>query len=432
MRNIAVIPFFISWLCLASQAAGAGFGWRALPGAPIADDRHESLFFLEPSLGWLANISGEIHKTTDGGITWRLVHKDADASFRSIAFADSLRGWAGTVYSTVPLFETSDGGESWSPAPVPGDVSGICGLSVVNSSVVYGVGTFFEASPLIKTTDGGVTWRAIDMRERATTLVEARFFSPESGFVTGGFDSAGLGVFQGLRGVILFTADGGETWKRRYYSDSLESWIWKLSFPGGGAAYASMERLSKNSAIVLKSVDSGLTWSERAFTGPSELQGLGFANPALGWAGTRNASYATSDGGETWLPFGFWPGVDAVNRIQMLSDTLGYAAGRTVFKYSRESAALRAPAAPRPGLRASAHPHPFREELAVSFVLDRGGILSLSIHDMRGRAVSLSPGRFYPSGRHVIRIGTRALPPGPYVYRLRAGNLSAAGEVRKE
>jgi photosystem II stability/assembly factor-like uncharacterized protein len=415
-------------------AAAQAPQWRALPNAPLsAGDRHEDVFFLNASTGWLVNLSGEIHKTTDGGGTWRLQHKDAETSFRSVGFADSLRGWAGTVFSNEPLFETFDGGETWSKVNLPDSVGGICGISVIGDSVVYGVGTFYYSSPLIKSTNRGATWQVIGMRAHATTLIEARFFSRDSGFVTGGFDSTGIGIFAGLKAVILFTGDGGLTWQKRHQSDTLESWIWKLSFPSRAVGYASMERFTRPRATVLKTTDSGRTWTERSFPGQSDVQGIGFTTGGLGWIGTHDSSYATSDGGQTWAPFAFGAGKNAVNRIRMLNDTLGYAAGKTVFKYSRSAAAgglAREPGRPiQSGLFPENHPNPFRGETLIAFTLAKPAFVTLAVYDMRGRRVRLVTEGPRAAGRHAVRFEGRDLPPGPYIYRLRAGAESAAGEM---
>ena len=57
----------------------------------------------------LANLSGQIFKTTDSGITWQLQFSSEDVLFRSVGFANSLKGWAG-ILSDDLLWQTSDGG----------------------------------------------------------------------------------------------------------------------------------------------------------------------------------------------------------------------------------------------------------------------------------------------------------------------------------
>ena len=69
--------------------------WEILPNSPLAPYyHHDDMFFIDEDTGWLCNISGEIWKTTDGGDNWtRVLHQPATA-FRTLTFADEMRGWA--------------------------------------------------------------------------------------------------------------------------------------------------------------------------------------------------------------------------------------------------------------------------------------------------------------------------------------------------
>ena len=89
---------------------------------------------------------------------------DLDVYFRCVGFASATRGWAGTLTSGKTLFETRDGGHNWTlvtnlPSLAP---PAICGLSVVNESVVFASGTNFPNRPprMMNTLDGSQTWTA--------------------------------------------------------------------------------------------------------------------------------------------------------------------------------------------------------------------------------------------------------------------------------
>ena len=102
---------------------------------------------MNPYIGWIVNLVGEIYKTTYGGNNWQLPYSDTANWCRSVGFADSLRGWTRFLVPNDQngsvMYQTFDGGENWSPVnnfsdPQP---KGFCGISVVNDSVVYAVGT---------------------------------------------------------------------------------------------------------------------------------------------------------------------------------------------------------------------------------------------------------------------------------------------------
>ena len=340
MRNTAKISLFFSlWLAVfAGPARSQSPRWRTLPNAPVSTGRMEDLFFINPSVGWVLSTNygdpsgwlGEIWKTTDGGATWAL-QLTLDQYLRSVGFADSLTGWVGTVFNPDSLlYQTTDGGASWSlveniPEPRP---QGICGISVVNDSVMYASGRYFGPARVIKTTDRGTSWTSMDLSAHAGALVDCYFKSPDSGFVVGSNNSD----YENGYGRVLFTSDGGSTWTTRYAGSRLGELSWKIQFLTGTTGYVSIEKFSEESTYYLKTTDGGATWSEQLFLNtPYEVQGIGFASDSLGWLGGWGGdTYETTDAGASWHLAGFGY---IINRFRFLNDKLAYAVGETVYKY---------------------------------------------------------------------------------------------------
>ena len=55
--------FFQIQICVAQDS------WMTLPNAPVAEDnqRYDDVFFINPSTGWIVNVSeSKIYKTSDG------------------------------------------------------------------------------------------------------------------------------------------------------------------------------------------------------------------------------------------------------------------------------------------------------------------------------------------------------------------------------
>jgi len=329
-RSVFLFLFLLaqSYWCLAQ-----GF-WKALPNAPVTQRvaRHEDVFFVDPSVGWVVNLIGQIFKTTNGGESWVKQFDDGQARFRSVGFANSLRGWAGTLDSAL-LYQTTDGGSAWSkvrnlPAPKP---KGICGISVVNDSVVYGSGFNNGPAHVIKTMDAGKTWSSIVMEKFASILIDCYFFSPDSGFVVGGI--GGNRADDATKGVVLFTPDGGKTWQTRFTTSGTREWCWKIYFRSRKIGYVSIESL-KNPAHFLETTDGGITWRDKPCIGANlRMQSIAFASDTLGWIGGYKLTYETSDGGSTWRLVNWG---EYINRFRMFGDSLGYAVGRTVYKYSSQ------------------------------------------------------------------------------------------------
>lgn len=349
--------------------------WRPTD-APMADQnrgkRYDDVWFVTPDLGWGVNSDGKILRTSDAGASWELQFHDPRTYLRCLGFATATRGWAGTLSGPARLLETRDG-RTWAAVtglPAEGPQM-VCGLSVVDESVVYASGTnypfgFSDNPPpaMLRTTDGGATWTAIDMRAHATLLVDTWFPTPDRGWVVGGrADPAGPAGPDGrdnVKPVVLLTEDGGQTWVDRAAElhDELPSgeWGWKIQFLDERVGFVSLENYTDGA--VLKTTDGGGHWQRLPVDDPQQnanLEGVGFVDESRGWVGgwgtdfSGGQSSATEDGGLTWR--------DAneigrfVNRFRFLGSppTVGYAAGATVYKYSDEPV----PAPPRPAFAAA-------------------------------------------------------------------------------
>ena len=151
--NVPMAYLMLAILLIASSVT-AQPQWRILPNGPPGPGRHDDIFFINADTGWVVNGSGLVYKTVDGGDTWDNTF-GTSTYFRCVGFSSPMKGWAGTLSDL--FYATSDGGETWAPVagiPEPRPQS-ICGISVVDDSVVYAVGAYFGVPRMIKTTDAG-------------------------------------------------------------------------------------------------------------------------------------------------------------------------------------------------------------------------------------------------------------------------------------
>lgn len=362
-----------------------------LPNAPLTS-RHNDLFFRDNLIGWIVDGDGEIHKTADGGNSWDRQYLNTDAHFRSIGFISDTRGFAGNVgegefgaTDENALFETFDGGETWTPVtnisgPTP---KGICGMFVVNDSTVVAVGRVRGPAFFVKTTDGGQSWTSIDMSEHAAGLIDVYFTHPDSGFVAGLTDEN----HTQSSGVILRTTDGGVTWEQKHKSARFGEWIWKMSWPSRNVGYASLQRNSDSPIYILKTTDGGETWVDKRFSdGYYFVQGIGFVNEKQGWIGGNSTEpvYTTSDGGETWQSDVIRP---RLNRFRFLGDSLGFAVGRSVYRI-RRTISVGVDSIEKSGYKLSAaFPNPFQSEVTIYYELPNPGPVTLAVYDATGREI---------------------------------------------
>jgi photosystem II stability/assembly factor-like uncharacterized protein len=414
----------LAWVLAAGPALAAP-QWQALPGAPVAQ-RLDDLHFLDVAHGWVCTGDGGIFKTSNGGATWQQVVNNPARYFRCIRFADSLRGFAGTLTSGSVLERTTDGGATWStvtlPQPRP---NALCGLSIASSQVIYGVGSYAGPARVIKSVDGGVNWSSQDLAPLMSTAIDVYFRSATEGFVVGS-----VGSFPNSnRSVVLHTTDGGATWQQRFVGTRLGEWCWKISFPTPTIGYISLERFA-GPMYFLKTVDGGTTWAELPFPDYNE-QGIGFATPDIGWVGgADNPTFGTTDGGATWTPT---PWGDYLNRFQFLTPTLGYGTGITVYRYAEAPLAVGEPPRPRPR-PAQVAPNPFGLGTTIRFTLEQPSRVQLLIADPAGRVVRTLGDGSRAAGPHVVAWDGRtdrgtSAPAGIYLYILHAGEQHEMGKL---
>ena len=305
--TIATIMITIALSSNCATYAQTTSGWQTLGNAPVVS-RHNDVYFVTPNIGWIVNGSGQILKTVDGGNSWLGQFSQSTTHFRSVGFLDSFNGWAGNVgfgefgtTDTTVMYHTINGGTTWSPfntftGPRP---QGLCGMYVLNDSVIVAVGRVRGPSFFTKTTDGGSTWISKDMSAHAAGLIDVYFFDPDSGYAVGLTDVD----HSNSSGIVLFTSDGGETWEERFKTERTGEWCWKISFPSRKVGYVSLQRNSGTPIYFLKTSDGGETWESKLFSNSYYfVQGIGFVTEQLGWIGGNSSfpAFQTTDGGETW------------------------------------------------------------------------------------------------------------------------------------
>lgn len=331
-------------------------GWNPT-SAPEAGSRYDDIWFVSPKVGWAVNSDGQVLHTDDGGTHWiqqfRTPMIGTSAVYlRCISFANDQKGWVGTLTDVYRMFQTVDGGTTWTlvtnlPENAP---LAICGLYVVNESVIYASGTNFpdkdNPTRVMKSTDGGESWTAINMEAYASNLIDIFFFDENRGFVVGGYSDRRNPDYSDLIPVILYTEDGGQTWKNQVDDPDIQpgQWGWKIYFVNDQVGYVAVESFDRGS--VLKTTDGGQSWTRHPINDQQHnvnLEGVGFITEERGWVGgwgsaDFRAGYTsgTTDGALNWVNANEVG--QFINRFRFLGNpvTVGYASGKTVYKYNPE------------------------------------------------------------------------------------------------
>ena len=128
-------------------------------------------------------------------------------------------------------------------------------------------------------------------------------------------------------GVILHTADGGETWALQ--TSGTTERLLAVFFTNADTGWCTG---GVNEKTLLRTVDGGATWQDIASENIStyQLYDIAFADKNTGWVISRDSIYRTEDGGDTWVKEDYISEVAGLwhNAIAVTSDTTAYVAGQ--------------------------------------------------------------------------------------------------------
>ena len=365
--------------------------------------RYDDIFFINENQGWAADGEGQIIATTDGGQTW-LPQFVTNKYLRSIEFLNDRVGFCGSLDSS--LYKTINGGSTWvdiAPSITP-KPPGICGLSAPSQQVVYGCGAWFSPAYVIKSMNGGTTWTNIDMSAYASALVDIHFVDDLHGFVSGRAANVNEG------GIILYTADGGQTWEIKHKTMVPNDYVWKLQSPDGLHFFASVEGYpNANNVRMVKSTDAGGVWETVLVSNTySYVQMVGFLNANHGWIGGNNAVYETFDGGASWTPTFIG---STYNRFFKVNEYTAYLTGTRIYKYIDGDAST-PELEPHDDLHSlECTPNPVSDELTVTLTLADDSRCKLDLIGLDGRIIRTIFDDYGKQGEQVFKLDLRNLEP---------------------
>lgn len=235
---------------------------------------------------------GFIFHSSDGGFSWSSQLDEPNTFVSDIRFSSSDQGIAAGFYIDIDagilapmIWTTTDGGGTWSDQRF--DNSGILlGMASVDALTSYAVGADLSLGGLLlRTTDGGLTWENMSVPVLAS-LTGVAFADAEHGIVIA------------ADGEIATTLDGGATWTPRDSGTSLYLSAVTLS-ANGEAMVVGGDQSARNSGILLRSIDGGVSWSTQSFG--QNLEDVHFIDDERGIVtGHDGEILLTDDGGATW------------------------------------------------------------------------------------------------------------------------------------
>lgn len=363
---------------------------------------------------------GLIIKTTDGGKKWKEIITPTSNTIHDIDFPTPLIGFAVGEFGTI--LRTNDGGNTWHVQPSNSDKS-FRGVSFLDTN--YGMICGANAT-ILKTTNGGKIWINITGTADSVNFTEIAYTAEQRAIIVGSKFVPPPALSEPY---IVTTSNEGVSWQQAAMNvtgDNNFNEGYAVSFPTPAIGYASGSKGegSARTGVVLKSLDSGKTWTLNSALGHA-VYSMSFANAHSGTVvGLTGRTSHTSDGGASWVEV---PSGTALNL-----NGVSHGALQSAFAVGSKTAIIRlttndtvvtlsAPATPSSNkheILSGIYPNPSKELATFVISIEQTQALTLSLFDTKGSRVALIYDGFLPKGTHEANLDVSKLTPGIYFARL--------------
>jgi len=284
-----VLAAAVCVLLMGAGSANAQTKWTPIKLNTGGNDLN-TVYFVDSKRGWVGGDKGYLSHTEDGGQSWVRQNVGTTAAINDIYFRDKE---AGFFLAGNSIFVTRDDGATWSQSKIFSP-EGFDGADVELYSVRFSskkkgwvVGSVSKRdrvvdSVLVYTDDGGETWR----RQRAPSrleLIHIDFVSDKRGWIVGD------------GGTILFTRDGGQSWTQQ--KAGVNGTLYHIDFRNDKNGWVVGEH-----GVILRTSDGGETWTAAPTNVKVTLLSVQFTSDDEGWAVGRGGTILrTSDQGRSWV-----------------------------------------------------------------------------------------------------------------------------------
>jgi serine/threonine protein kinase/photosystem II stability/assembly factor-like uncharacterized protein len=254
------------------------------------DDGFHQLAFPTGDVGYAVSQT-RTYRTEDGGRTWsRRAERGFSKAF-VLTFTDPLHGWVGAD----KLYHTTDGAATWTTVNLPGNDSlqDVRALALGPDGWGLAGGTSAGEPTLFRRRAGADDWERLDP---ATWDGADR---PHRNWFVGGLAVSGKTAWATLfsaaeAGVVLHTADGGDTWKPLW---TAEADLFHVHFVDTNRGW-----LAGSGGRLWATADGGRNWTSQTNpAGAEPVSALAFApDGTFGIAPVSDGRILTTKDGQHW------------------------------------------------------------------------------------------------------------------------------------
>jgi len=249
--------------------------WEVQLGGDLESSDRElrEVFFLDAKHGWTRGAAEKLVRTTNGGASWEEVVGRLSQHELALNFVSPQTGFT----AAREIHRTDDGGKTWKPVlrcAVNLQVDGLArkvdcdfkDLTFPSTTVGYAVGLpmgNIKRAVLARTKDGGATWTLSAPESMEDSGRQGFFWNENSGLVT-------LNA-----GKTLMTTDGGDSWNGVVTPFGGEHALYAMA--GGQLGVIIQYRQ------IAYSTNGGRTFSAREFPVPAKVNAVTFPDAKHGY-----------------------------------------------------------------------------------------------------------------------------------------------------
>ena len=397
--------------------------------------------------------------STDNGATWakRLVYTNsalASAGISMITAKDANTAFVATT--TGEIFRTTNGGVKWDTVTsyATPDVAFADGVKYVglDSIVAYGDAADAQGVWVTRSFDGGKTWSRFTSFSNDSLKADGIY----AGSVTygGAMEAYGKTAWLTLYNTandppsILKSTDGGTTWS--WFRVTLPSGpannysFLSLTFKDNNVGFAVSRRAyasaTTNSNYYCRTTDGGRTWSDTITVEPGKghpdskpmtVRGVRGTNTviAVGFGLAGSKAWMSTDNGLTFTPLNPpspTSGSDLRN-LAFASATQGIMVGyQNIVRITLPTAVENERNTVPTGFALEQnYPNPFNPTTKISYSVPKTSFVELKVYDLLGRAVATLVNSEQAVGTHSVSFDAKGLSSGVYLYTMKAGDFTA-------
>ena len=369
-----------------------------------------SIYFSDPSNGWVVGSSAATFHTTNSGETWFQQFPTSGFWLFSIFFIDSQTGWTGGGM-LGQIMKTTNGGSTWFPQTIPTN-DRMMSIYFLDKNNGWAVGA---GGRIVKTTNGGNTWFLIP----SGVVQELRSVQ---------FADVNEGWAVGLGGVILHSIDGGASWSIQN-SNTSEN-LFGVSFVNNVQGWVAGENgtllVTNNGGVPVELVSFtadvngylvNLSWIT-----VSELNNQGFEIERKTTDYRKKIGFVNGNGTTTEMQYySFTDNIRLVNNVEKIYYRLKQIDFDGTYEYSNEVAIEILQ--PDSYLLKQNYPNPFNPSTIISWQLAESNFVTLMVYDVLGNEVVSLINEEKSAGNFEVEFNASALSSGIYYYKLVVGDF---------